>query len=143
MRKLIYLVPLFLIGCGDKCSPDITFYKSGEVKNIFQLIDCETLKGHEVIHYNKKGAIIQMDYFSKYNDSTCSKFFFPNGNLKEIYITLEKLKTGEHKKFYKSGSVRSFTPFLNDKKHGNTFEWYENGTVRKQVTYNCDTLIQQ
>tara|TARA_B110000211_G_scaffold233428_1_gene299648 strand:- start:3246 stop:3677 length:432 start_codon:yes stop_codon:yes gene_type:complete len=143
MRKLIYLFPLFLIGCGDNCEFKTTFFKTGEVQTIQKNIDCDASKGIENISYNKIGTIIKLEHKLTENDSISRKLFFDEGNLKSIYFEVNHNKTGVHKKFFKNGKIRSLTSYLNGEKHGDAFEWYEDGKVRKQVTYNNDSLIQQ
>lgn len=143
MKKLIHLIPLFLIGCGDNCDIKTTFFESGEVKTLQQNIDCDASNGIENIVYTKTGSIIKIEHKLPEYDSISKKLYFKNGNLKSISFQVNHNKTGEHKKFFKSGGTKSLTSYLNGKKHGSAFEWYEDGKIRKQVIYNNDSLIQQ
>lgn len=142
MKKLIYILPLFIMSCADDCVIRSTFFDNNKMQTLKQNIDCDASIGIEKISYNKAGTIIKLEQKYINNDSLARKKYFDNGHIKSLYFEVNQLKTGEHIKYFKNGGIRSVTPYLKGKKHGNHFKWLENGTVKKQSTYRNDSLIQ-
>lgn len=70
--------------------------------------------------------------------SMIARIYYPNGNLKEVYLDDDDFVTGIVRTYYKSGKKHEEIPYYKGKKDGLRKIYFENGNLSNEVHYSDD-----
>ena len=101
MRLFYFLFFLFLTSCKSKTEV-VEKFANGKPKKTIE-------------HYD--------------NDSTCEKFYYENGKLKELKCFKNGKQTGEQIYFREDGTKAASMTFSNGIRHGQTYEYHPSGQI--------------
>ena len=71
--------------------------------------------------------------------SMIARIYYPNGNLKEVYLDDDNFVTGIVRTYYKSGKKHEEIPYYKGKKEGLRKIYFENGNLSNEVYYVDDS----
>lgn len=112
--KLIYfyIITTLFVSCSE-CKPEITFYESGKVKSINEVI----CNGKDITTYFENGKIQQIQT-QLIGDTLVIKTYFEDGQIQNIHQTVNGLKTGEERTWFPNGKIQSKEVFEQGEKVG-------------------------
>jgi antitoxin component YwqK of YwqJK toxin-antitoxin module len=89
------------------------------------LISCHSR--NETVNKSSNGKPDKV--IEQYGDSTCEKYYYNNGNLKEIKCFKNGKLSGEQIHYREDGSKAALMTFTNGVRNGKTFEFYPSGQI--------------
>ena len=89
--------------------------------------------------FDKNGKIMSMMKRNVLDGpSMIAKIYYPNGNLKELYLMDDDFVTGIVRTYYESGKKHEEIPYYKGKKEGLRKIYFENGNLSNEVHYVDD-----
>jgi len=89
--------------------------------------------------FDKNGKIISvMKRAVLDGPSMIARIYYPNGNLKEVYLDDDDFVTGIVRTYYESGKKHEEIPYYKGKKEGLRKIYFENGNLSNEVYYIDD-----
>lgn len=89
--------------------------------------------------FDKNGKIMSMMKRNVLDGpSMIAKIYYPNGNLKELYLMDDDFVTGIVRTYYESGKKHEEIPYYKGKKEGLRKIYFENGNLSNEVYYVDD-----
>lgn len=89
--------------------------------------------------FDKNGKIISvMKRAVLDGPSMIARIYYPNGNLKEVYLDDDDFVTGIVRTYYESGKKHEEIPYYKGKKEGLRKIYFENGNLSNEVHYFDD-----
>ena len=90
--------------------------------------------------FDKNGKIISvMKRAVLDRTSMIARIYYPNGNLKEVYLDDDNFVTGIVRTYYESGKKHEEIPYYKGKKEGLRKIYFENGNLSNEVYYVDDS----
>ena len=90
--------------------------------------------------FDKNGKIMSMMKRNVLDGpSMIARIYYPNGNLKEVYLDDDDFVTGIVRTYYESGKKHEEIPYYKGKKEGLRKIYFENGNLSNEVHYFDDS----
>lgn len=143
---LLFILPCFLIGCGDlkqKSQESIVkkeFYPDGKLMIEQEFINDSIAEGYYRKYYPSGKIQIELSYRNNVEDGKETSYY-ESGNVYSIVNYTAGIKTGSAEWRYEDGALQTKSRYFKDITTGEAYDYYPNGRLERYLCFDFDEQV--